>query len=84
MRVELVEWDGRDAGAIAARMRAAAPRPEGLGAHVRDVVDAVRAGGDRAVVDLGERFDGVRVAKSKAGSMSSVDPFGFRIGLSAL
>ena len=61
MRVELVEWDGRDAGAIAARMRAAVPRPEGLGAHVRDVVDAVRAGGDRAVVDLGERFDGVRV-----------------------
>ncbi|MEI6620336.1 MAG: histidinol dehydrogenase [Actinomycetes bacterium] len=44
--------------------RDAIPRPEAdvrsAEAVVRDVIEAVRVGGETAVLDLGERFDGVR------------------------
>lgn len=56
-----IAWDGSNPEALAARLRAEVPAPAGIVGEVAGVVEAVRAGGDRSVIDLGARFDGVRV-----------------------
>lgn len=62
MRVALHEWDGAEAGALANSLRA---RGREAGAGIVEAVSATLAavaeGGDDAVAELGERFDGVRV-----------------------
>lgn len=51
-----MEWDGDEPGALAARLREAAPSPAGVGEEVAEIVEAVRARGDEAVLELEERF----------------------------
>jgi len=48
-------------GTTAAQLRALCPPPPDVEADVRAIVDEVRRGGDRALLDLTERFDGVRL-----------------------
>jgi len=62
MKLRLVEWDGSGPAALAADLRASTPDPAAIADDVTDIVAQVRAGGDRAAAELGERFDGVRVA----------------------
>ncbi len=56
MRLERVAIDGDPVG-TAARTRALQPAPDSVEEVVRDVVAAVRAGGDEAVRELTARFD---------------------------
>ncbi|HEV2752488.1 MAG TPA: histidinol dehydrogenase [Solirubrobacteraceae bacterium] len=56
MRLERLAIDGDPAG-TAARTRALQPAPDSVEEVVRDVVAAVRAGGDEAVRELTARFD---------------------------
>jgi len=56
MRLERVAIDGDPAG-TAARTRALQPAPDSVEEVVRDVIAAVRAGGDEAVRELTARFD---------------------------
>ena len=46
----------------AAEVRSLAPSPPGVEGEVREIIDAVRAGGDAAVLALTERFDHAEVA----------------------
>lgn len=64
IRVETRRWEGGDATALASELRiaAAAELPTGIGAAVAETIEAVRARGDAAVLELGERFDGARAA----------------------
>lgn len=55
-RIERVEWDGADARALAARLRAMTPAPEDLTEVVEGVLGRVREGGDAAVRELAEGF----------------------------
>ena len=48
-------------GATAAEIRALTPDPRDVEHDVRAIVDAVRIGGDRTLVEYTERFDGVAV-----------------------
>jgi histidinol dehydrogenase len=59
MRIERLDWDGADAPAMARTVRNLAPRAEGLGDEVARVIERVREGGDAALAELGERFDGI-------------------------
>ena len=62
MRVERFDASGEDPRALAARLRSQTDQSTGaVGAKVAETIAAVRADGDRAVIELGERFDGVRV-----------------------
>ncbi|MDX6681770.1 MAG: histidinol dehydrogenase [Solirubrobacteraceae bacterium] len=56
MRLERVEV-GADPVVTAARVRALAPAPQSVSAAVAEIVEAVRAGGDRALRELVARFD---------------------------
>lgn len=54
MRTELVDWDGRDAPALALRLRSMAPALAEVTADTERIVDAVRAGGDEALRKISE------------------------------
>lgn len=62
MRIERRSWDGSDARGLATHLRAeaAAELPPDISAAVAESIEAVRSGGDLAVIELGERFDGAR------------------------
>lgn len=60
MRITRIEWDGADPAGLAARLRGDEPGPKGVGADVAEIIRRVREGGDAAVLELGERFDGFR------------------------
>ncbi len=64
MRIERHDWDGDEPRRFAAALRtaAAADLPAGIAAAVATTIVAVRDGGDAAVIELGERFDGARAA----------------------
>jgi histidinol dehydrogenase len=55
MKIERIEWDGRDAPALAARVRGA-QAAEDVSDPVRGILDAIRAGGDGALRAAAERF----------------------------
>ncbi|MGH2985302.1 MAG: histidinol dehydrogenase, partial [Solirubrobacterales bacterium] len=55
-RIERFEWDGADARALAARLRAMTPPTEDLTEIVEGVLGHVREGGDAAVRELAEGF----------------------------
>ena len=59
MRVERVEWDGRDAAAAARELRAKQPQPEQVSAAVAGIVRDVEQRGDDAVAGLTQRLDSV-------------------------
>jgi histidinol dehydrogenase len=63
VRIERLEWDGADAPAMARTVRALTPQHAGLGGDVAEVIEAVRTGGDAALAELAERFDGVAPAE---------------------
>ena len=56
MRVERIEWDGRDAPALAARLRSLSPALSEVSSDVADILGAVRSRGDDAIRDLALRF----------------------------
>ncbi len=56
MKANRVQWDGRDAPALAERLRATAPAPPELAKSVASAVERVRTGGDAAVRELAETF----------------------------
>jgi histidinol dehydrogenase len=56
MQVERFTLHG-DAGELASRLRARVAAPESVALLVGEIIDAVRAGGDEAVIELTERFD---------------------------
>jgi histidinol dehydrogenase len=60
MRITRIDWDGADPGGLAARLRPDAAAENPVASDVAEIVAAVREDGDRAVLELGERFDGVR------------------------
>jgi histidinol dehydrogenase len=62
MKVERYEWDGADAAAVAARLRAARPRPEEVAGAVSRIIAEVADGGDAALRELARRLDGVERA----------------------
>ena len=59
MKIRTQAWDGRDPARLAASLREAAPAPDGLAAAVAETLERVATGGDAAVAELSERFDGV-------------------------
>lgn len=59
MRVGRERLEPGGAEALAKRLRADAPMPEGLAGAVAETIAHVRAGGDAALAELGARFDGV-------------------------
>lgn len=62
MRFERIDASGGNPAAIAVHLRAAGDEEAGtIAPAVAETIAAVRAGGDRAVIELGERFDGVKV-----------------------
>ncbi len=56
MRTERIEWDGRDAAALAARLRSLAPALSEVSADVADILGAVRSRGDEAIRELAVRL----------------------------
>ena len=56
LRIERIDWDGADAPALAARVRALAPSLEDVSEPVRDILSRVRRQGDAAVRELTTRF----------------------------
>jgi histidinol dehydrogenase len=66
MRATRFRWDGSDPGE-AERVRALAPPGEEVASRVADTIAAVREGGDAALLELGERYDGVRPAALRVG-----------------
>jgi histidinol dehydrogenase len=79
---ERLTCDLAGAGEVAARVRATVPRPASVAESVREIVAAVRDGGDAAVLDLERRFDGsagggrpLRVAPEElAAALEAMDP----------
>ncbi len=63
MRIERIEWDGADARAFAARLRAMVPGPDDLTEAVGEVLERVREGGDDAVREFAERFGEAETAQ---------------------
>jgi histidinol dehydrogenase len=82
MRVQRVDWDGADAAAVAASLRAVQPRPEDVAVDVAEIVAEVGARGDAALRELSRRLDGVerppdslRVGADEiAGALQSMEP----------
>ncbi len=72
MRVERVELGGDPAG-VAARIRALAPPPGSIADPVREIVEAVRTQGDRALLEFVARFD-----------TGGADPPPLRVGAEAI
>ncbi|MBA2522292.1 MAG: histidinol dehydrogenase, partial [Solirubrobacterales bacterium] len=60
MRLDQRVWDGEEPAALAAELRRASAEPEGLAAAVAETIRQVRAEGDTALYELGERFDAAR------------------------
>ena len=60
MRITRIDWDGADPVRLAAHLRPDAAAQTSVATDVAEIVAAVREGGDKAVLELGERFDGVR------------------------
>jgi len=58
MRIESFDWDGSDAGRLAAEVRALQPPLGEVGEAVAEIIAAVRERGDEAVAELEERFGG--------------------------
>jgi histidinol dehydrogenase len=56
MRLERIEWDGLDAPALAAKLRASVPSEPALREEVAKIVERVREGKDAAIRELGEGF----------------------------
>jgi histidinol dehydrogenase len=56
MKIERIEWDGRDVPALARRLRAAAPAAEEIGGRVAQILARVRDGGEAAVRGLSEEL----------------------------
>ena len=52
MRAEWVQWDGRDAPGLAARLRSLAPPLSEVSGEVERIVERVREGGDAALRDI--------------------------------
>ena len=52
MKIERIEWDGRDAPALARRLRAAVEGPAEVRDSVAKIVERVREGGDSAVREV--------------------------------
>ena len=52
----MLEWDGRDAPGLAARLRALAPPLSEVSAEVERIVELVRTGGDAALREISERL----------------------------
>jgi histidinol dehydrogenase len=67
VRVEQISWDGEEPAALARRLRAASAPPSAAGEAAAETIARVRESGDRALVELGERFDGVRPARLMLG-----------------
>jgi histidinol dehydrogenase len=60
VKIERIDWDGLAPRALAARLRALAPRPPQLRTEVATILDRVRTGGDEAIRELaGELGDPV-------------------------
>jgi histidinol dehydrogenase len=80
VRLERRSWDGDGPRALAAELRAFAPAPTAIAADVARLVESVRAGGDRRVIELGEQLDGVRVDSlivdpaRRAAAVEGLDP----------
>jgi histidinol dehydrogenase len=62
MRLERSSWDGADARAEAARLRALAPDAREADARAAAIVGEVREGGDRALRELTARLDATDLA----------------------
>jgi histidinol dehydrogenase len=56
-RIELASGTPEQAIALARTIRALAPRPPDLGTAVSEILEAVRTGGDEAVLEFSRRFD---------------------------
>ena len=56
MRIERIEWDGRDAPALAGRLRSLSPALSEVSSDVADILGAVRSRGDEAIRDLAVRL----------------------------
>ncbi len=56
MRIERIDWDGDNPGALAARLRGVVPGLADAAEDVREIVTAVRERGDAALAELAERF----------------------------
>ena len=56
MRIKSFDWDGRDARALAAEIRALQPPLEEVGGTVAEIIAAVRERGDDAVAEFDARF----------------------------
>lgn len=56
MKTELVDWDGRDAPALALRLRSMAPALAEATADTERIVGAVRARGDEALREISAGF----------------------------
>ena len=67
MRVSTRAWNGDDPEALARELRAEAPDHSDIAADVADVIKRVSEGGDAALLELGERFDGTRAASLRIG-----------------
>ncbi len=52
MKIDRVDWDGRDAAALARRLRAGVEAPPSLARDVAMIVERVREGGDVAVREI--------------------------------
>ena len=61
MRIERRPWNGEAPYALAAEIRAALPSGAEITAQVAELVESVRAGGERRLMDLIEELDGVRL-----------------------
>ncbi len=76
----MIDWDGLGPSALADELRSSIPEPAGIAGQVTDLIDSVRAGGDRRLIELGERFDGVRVkrldvpAEIRTAALAALEP----------
>jgi histidinol dehydrogenase len=52
MRIELIQWDGAEAPALAARLRSRAPSLDEVTPDVARIVERVRSGGDEALREI--------------------------------
>jgi histidinol dehydrogenase len=62
LRVERIQWDGRDAAALARALRAASPDLGQVSGAVAEIVRDVGERGEEAVSELTRRLDGVDLA----------------------
>ena len=66
MRIERIEWDGRDAAEMARVLRDRRPDPEEVSGVVAEIVHEVAERGDGAVRELTRRLDGVELGPGSA------------------